>query len=45
MDVDSSKKPLTANQRTVKKKLERRKKMAARIVFPKYKDRKVKGKK
>lgn len=44
MDVDS-KKTLTASQRTLKKKIEKRKKFNSRIVFPKYKERKVKGKK
>lgn len=44
MDVDS-KKTLTATQRTLKKKIEKRKKHSSRITFPKYKDRKTKGKK
>lgn len=44
MDVDS-KQTLTATQRALKKKIEKRKKMKSRIVFPKYKDRKTKGRK
>ena len=45
MDVDSKRKSLTATQSALKKKIEKRKKLKSRIVFPKYKDRKVKGKK
>lgn len=44
MDVDSKKKTLTASQVALKKKIEKRKKFKSRITFPKYKERKVRGK-
>lgn len=44
MEVDS-KQTLTATQRALKKKIEKRKSMKNRIVFAKYKDRKTKSKK
>lgn len=43
MDVDSKKKTLTASQVALKK-IEKRGKFKSRITFPKYKERKVRGK-